>query len=304
MWSRKLPDVLDISCDGRNIVFGCRNGWVFVFNSKELLWSKKLISTYYRGPFEDVNVTSVDVGYGFVAVGTDFADGKVYLFDLSGKRIFERQLLSILGCWERPDDVKFVKLTKNFLGVISGFMDDKLTVLNYAGEIIDVKAVNDFVRCFDVGDVIALGCDSRSYVYRNDKVDKFDFGANDVVVVGDCAVFANDRYVISSFGWKIKADKPKLCADELIAYSSAENVFLCDIEGRVIDSWKIDGKILDLIIIDGNLIVLTSRGLFLNGEFAEIRGFKLCPCGVIFKSGDYYSFKSWSELDFSQILGR
>jgi len=274
---------LSVSSDGHHIVFGCENGWIYLFDRNGLVWSKRLIGTYYRGPFNDVSVTSVDVYKGYVAVGTDFVDGKVYLFDLDGKELWRRQLLSILGCWERPDDVKFVRISSGGLAVVSGFMNDKVTILNFDGDEIFRENFGDFVNCMDFDSILAVGQKDRSAIlYPRKKEFKF-FEPMGVLVVDDWAVFFNESGLFCTLGWKIDAKNPRVSANsDYVAFSSLNRVHVCNLNGKILKTFTLNSYVVDLKLVDDCPISATSDGIYINDEkIYEGRAFRICDHGVL-----------------------
>ncbi|WP_457549557.1 hypothetical protein [Archaeoglobus sp.] len=285
MWSHKFDNrVISVSCCNDKVAFGCENGWIYVFDEDGLLWSKKLVSTYYRGPFTDVNVTSLDINDRYLVVGTDFADGKVYLFDLNGKKIWERQLMSILGCWERPEDVKIVKIARDEIAVVSGFVNDRLTIFNLKGETVDVAIYKDFVRCLDADKVVGIGTDKRSEILN---VVRFEKPSRDVVVIEDWAFFASDNEVFCSCGWSFKAENPIISANKnKVCFSSKNRVFVCTLDGDIEREITFKGKITDLRFVDGDVLIGTSNGLYVNSKrVMEGKVFKIGDSFVIFEVG-------------------
>ncbi len=283
MWSYRFDNpILCSSCDGNFIAFGCESGWIFLFDSSGLRWSKKLIGTYYRGPFNDVNVTAVDVCDGYVAVGTDFVDGKVYVFDLNGREIWKRQRISILSCWERPDDVKFVRLSKEGLAVVSGFMNDKVSVFSLDGEEVYREDFGDFVTGMDFDDILAVGTGSRSVVvYPNRR--EFEFKSKGVLVVDDWAVFFNDNGILCTLGWSIRAESPIVSANsDYVAFASSNRVSVCDLKGKIVKTFDLKNVVFDLKLLDDSVAIATSDGVYINDE--KVYGgkvYKLCDSGVL-----------------------
>ena len=265
MWSYEFRDrITTLSCYKDKVAVGCENGWIHLFDDSGLLWSKKLVSTYYRGPFTDVNVTSLSINDRYLVVGTDFADGKVYLFNLEGKKLWERQLMSVLGCWERPEDVKVVKIARIGVVVVSGFVNDNLHLFNLKGDQTTVKTYKDFVNCLDADKVVGIGTCKWSEIMD---VEIFKKPSRDVVVVDDWAVFANDVEVFCSLGWTYKAVNPKIFANkDYICFSSKNKVILCNLDGKVEREIEIAGKIVDLRVEGDEVIIGTEGGVYVNSS--------------------------------------
>ncbi len=283
MWSYKFGNpILCSSFDGHTIAFGCESGWIFLFDRDGLLWSKKLIGTYYRGPFNDVNVTAVDVCDGYVAVGTDFVDGKVYLFDLNGKEIWRRQRISILSCWERPDDVKFIRISDEGLAVVSGFMSDRVSIFSFDGEEIYREDFSDFVTCMDFDSILAVGTNDKSMIVHPRKKE-FEFKSKGVEVVDDWAVFFNDGGLLCTLGWSIRAESPIVSANsDYVAFASLNRVNLCDLNGKIVKTFKFKNVVFDLMLLNDSAVIATSDGVYINDEKVYSgRVYMICDYGVL-----------------------
>jgi len=297
MWSHVFNErVLCISCDRDRIAFGCENGWIYLFDKNGLVWSKKLISTYYRGPFTDVNVISIDVSDRFVVAGTDFADGKVHLFYLNGKKVWERQLMSYLGCWERPEDVKILRISDNNIAAVSGFMEDKLYILNTYGDVSSIERFGEFIRCMDFQEIVALGGERRSYIYDG-SVRSYDFPSKNVIVVDDWALFVRDDTVYSTLDWTFDARDPKVSASsDIVAISSGSSVYVLTPEGRLLREISFDSNVVDVKVVGDSVVVATPNGVYIDDDVLEIENtFKICDEGVLVREGDIYRYVDFSR---------
>jgi hypothetical protein len=293
MWLYEFRDrITAISCYEDKVAIGCENGWIYLFDDSGLLWSKKLVSTYYRGPFTDVNVTSLNINDRYLVVGTDFADGKVYLFNLKGKKLWERQLMSVLGCWERPEDVKVVKIAKIGVVAVSGFVNDNLHLFNLKGDQITVKTYKNFVNCLDADKVVGIGTCKWSEIIG---VKRFERPARDVVVIDDWAIFANDAEVFCSLGWTYKAVNPKIFASEdYICFSSKNKVILCNLDGKVEREIEVVGDIVDLRVEGDDVVIGTKSGLYVNSSKVL--------AGRVFKVGKSFAIlREKNELRYVSI---
>ncbi len=175
--------MLSFECKGRiNVVeakgdyigVGCSDGWIYLFEGSKLLWEKKLISTYYRDPYTDVNVISIDIGKDFLAVGTDFMDGKAYLFSLNGENLWYKQFLTIVGCWERPDDVVAVKIGKDEIAIGAEWMNSYVHKLNFKGDEVETFKVDGYINeisfwkdCFIIGTTKSLYFEKKRKINLN-----------------------------------------------------------------------------------------------------------------------------------------
>jgi outer membrane protein assembly factor BamB len=85
-WSCKINfDVENVAIGEDYIAIGS-GSYIYCIdvNTRNIAWKKKMIVTFYRDPFSDVAITAVDARGSMIAVGTNFMDGKVYLFTKTG----------------------------------------------------------------------------------------------------------------------------------------------------------------------------------------------------------------------------
>ncbi len=239
-------------------LFSCENGWIHAFNGGKPLWTKKLVSTYYRGPFNDVNALTVDTNGRYVAVGTDFADGKVYLFDMKGKRVWERQMVSVLGCWERPDDVEIVRIDDSLV-VSHGFVKSYVDILSFDGDIMETVSFDEFVRCIRIDDVVLVGTDRSVYEIGNGVRVVLKTGVIDVMMIDGDLLFTDGKSVF--FGKrsiKLGCVKSLDVFKDLILACCENRVYVLTSELEILSSKDYNGKVLKSI--DGTIIVVSESG--------------------------------------------
>ena len=105
LWSCDFKGKVDTAAIGDDyIVLGSGNR-VFLMDEGGLVWEKRFSATFYRDPFSDVKVSCVDAEDQRLAVGTNFIDGKIYLFRKDGKLLWSHQFATIASLGWRPEDV-------------------------------------------------------------------------------------------------------------------------------------------------------------------------------------------------------
>ncbi len=198
--------IRDIKVCDDLISIACEDGWMYLFEGKKLQWAKKVTATYYRGPFTDTNVISTYVTDKYVAFGTDFADGKVYLLNTDGEVLWYRQFITIVGCWQRPEDVSAIAIGKDVVAG-TGWINSYIRRLDLKGKLIADKEIKGDIKSIFVKDsTVAVGTTKRLYV--NDREIKLP--VNKVVVddrvyaAGKSNVFAIENDIV----WSFKALKP------------------------------------------------------------------------------------------------
>ena len=98
------------------------------FTREGLLWKKRMTATFYRDPYGDVSITALDAEYPYIAVGTNFMDGKVYLFTVGGKLCWEHQFATTASLGWRPEDVTAVKIGGGVVCAGTEFMNEYVYV--------------------------------------------------------------------------------------------------------------------------------------------------------------------------------
>ncbi len=93
-------------------------------------WKKRFFTTFYRDPYTDVKISAIDAR-NYIAVGTNFMDGKLYLFTESGKKLWEHQFATIASLGWRPEDVTRISIGKGFVAVSTQFMHDYVYAFNF-----------------------------------------------------------------------------------------------------------------------------------------------------------------------------
>ncbi len=269
-----------ILCHSYNelLVIGCENGWVYVFDGKDLVWAKKLSSTYYRGPFHDVNVISVAVD-DIVVVGTDFADGKVYAFDLDGKKLWERQFMSIMGCWERPNDIVAVDIGKN-IAVCDEWMNSSLNILDRKGNTIERRELEGFVNALRQEDITVVGTTKKTYIDGME----IDFPCQDIRVK-DFVFCSNDECIFAVDGkdllWVEKFESPIFDVGEFVAVCDDRGLHILSLDGERLEFKRVDKPQRVFVVDDEVILGYRNRILWSDGRVRRIRGIPIYIDNVI-----------------------
>ncbi len=122
---------------------------VYCIDAHGIRWKKKFITTFYRDPYTDVKVSALDANEEFVAVGTNFMDGKLYLFDSSGKLLWEHQFATIASLGWRPEDVTNVSIGRDYVVASTRFMHDYVYAYTFKRErLFSVRFEEDILRVF------------------------------------------------------------------------------------------------------------------------------------------------------------
>lgn len=289
---------------GDYVVVGCRDGWFSLLNINDgVLWSKKVTATYYRGPYTDVNVLSVDLDGRYVAVGTDFADGKLYLYSTDGELQWYRQFITIPACWERPDDVTYVRINNDRIYAGSEWINSFLHVYDLKGNMImEKKYEGSFRGVEECGGKLIVATSQNLYVEDralNMKVGNMKM-AKYIVVSNPSGLHVVD--CDGNLKWSFKAANPLFTVDgdNIIIYDS--KLKYLSLDGDVLREVEIekpifiekvgdvlilgyenkvkfvdgDGKICEVLEVDGT-------PFYSEGHIISINRNKICIYGSMYK---------------------
>lgn len=303
MWSYNCRGkIIGVKVEGSEILVGCSNGWIYLFDDLDTVWVKKLTSTYYRDPYTDVNVSCLDMYGRYVAVGTDFMDGKIYLFSKDGDLNWYRQFMTIVGCWERPDDVVAVSIADDVVAVGSEWINSHLHILSIDGDLIDEREVNGSLKDLRVkDDLIVVGTTTHLYI-NNKKVRlpvskvfpddelifvsspngfyaldikgnvKWMLKTKDPIfsVSNETVAVAGDTLVLlSKDGWKLweaKVEKPSYvcCGDEYV-YVGYRDCVKIIVDGTVVEEIRVKGI---PVHVGGSIVCVEGSKLMIYNEYA------------------------------------
>ncbi len=278
-----------ILCHSYNelLVLGCENGWIYVFDGRDLVWAKKLRSTYYRGPYHDVNIISVAVD-DLVVVGTDFTDGKVYAFDLEGEKLWERLFMSIVGCWERPNDIVAVDIGEN-IAVCDEWINSSLNVLDRKGNTIRRVELDGFVKALKQERVTVVGTTKKTYIddriikipCRDIRVKEFVFCSNE-----ECVFAVDGKGVV----WIRKFDDPVFDVGEIVAVCDERGLHILSRDGELVDFRKIEKPMKVFVTDDEVILGYRNKIVWNDGRERRIRGIPIHIGDAIISYEDYELF--------------
>jgi len=251
------------------IAVGCE-GWLYLLDSGgSEIWRRRMLSTYYRGPYEDVKVISVDVGDVIIA-GTDFTDGKVYVFNTEGECLWSEQFMTVMGCWQRPNDVVAVRCC-DYILVCDEWMNATLRIYEKNGKSLRTVRLKGFFRDMSCEEMYAVGTTECTY-FGNVSV---DIPSNSVKVRGDRAYCANNDCVFcldrNGLRWKIGFRNPVFDVDDVIAVCDDRGLTVLSHEGEVIERRRVDERPLRVFVV-GDSIYLGYRGKVVGEETVSVRG--------------------------------
>ncbi len=226
---------------GDVVVVGCTDGWLHVFEYGEEIWKEKISATYYRDPYTDVNILSVDVNRKYIAVGTDFMDGKVHVFSRDGERVWYRQFMTIVGCWERPDDVVAVAVDGDKIAVGIEWLNGHFYLFRARdGEQLYDREVDTLIRNVIVHPEVAIGTSRRLYLLQREMrmpVSEMQSDEEGLYVSNQDGVH---RIVRGRVRWRYSAVYPAISASRNFVAAVSDELVLLSKKGGV--QWKMKVK--------------------------------------------------------------
>jgi len=249
------------------VAVGCENGWFYLIDPADgkIVWNIKLSATYYRGPFTDVNIISVDLN-DLIAIGTDFADGKVYVFDLEGRKLWEEQFMSVMGCWERPNDVVAVAV-KDGVAVCEEWMNAYLRIYDKKGKLKKCRRLRGFVRKLVWEDELVVGTTESTYVGERE----INVRSDDVRVRGGDVYCSNDREVFKVDGWRMEFKDPVFDVGDVLAVCDSEGLHVLSLDGELLEFRRVERA--ERVFVLGDEIVLAyPNRLVWNGREIRVKG--------------------------------
>lgn len=168
MWEFEFKnrEIKNVTFSGDSVLLNLGNELI-CSDLKRILWKRKMYVTFYRDPYDDVNITALDANQNYVAVGTNFMDGKVYLFTKEGKLLWMHQLATIASLGWRPEDVTALKISDQFVIVGSEFMNEYVYAYTINRKRIFQKKVKGRVLDFFLfKDKIAVGTENCLYIFN------------------------------------------------------------------------------------------------------------------------------------------
>ena len=252
-----------------------------------------MYATFYRDPYCDVSISALDAAERYVAAGTNFMDGKLYLFSENGKLLWKHQFATIASLGWRPEDVTAVKIGRQYVAVGTEFTNEYLHVYTTTRKRVLEKKVRGRVEDIAfMGERLVVGTDS--YLYNFDinrgREHIIDTPAKKVEILNDIIIAINNYGVIafkpsangkikkywrvksgSKFGLKSGSKGSEFCiAKNGFLLASENELQSISPNGEIQWSKKFDVKIDSLYFdkisdkiyvgMDGKLKVLSPRG--------------------------------------------
>ncbi len=198
LWKFRYREQISFAFGDNFLVLGLDNTLICL-NSKGVMWSKEMQVTFYRDPYGDVAITALDADRFHVAAGTNFMDGKAYLFTKDGELKWKHQFATIASLGWRPEDVTAVRLNNSFVAVGTEFMNEYIHLYTTDRKRVFQKRVRGRVEDLSfIGDKLVVGTDSHLYVFdMGGREERVEIPVNRVEVTDDRIIVLNDHGVVA-----------------------------------------------------------------------------------------------------------
>lgn len=170
------------------------SGSTLYYLSDSKIWKKRFRTTFYRDPYSDVKVTCVAADHKFVAAGTNFMDGKLYMIDTEGEILWEQQFATIASLGWRPEDVTALALSEDSVVAGTEFTSEYIYAYTVGRKRLFEKRVSGTVRSIAINRNIAIGTDRFLYLFdkkgrlifkKPASISMVDFAGNTLIFSAD-----------------------------------------------------------------------------------------------------------------------
>ncbi|WP_202319888.1 PQQ-binding-like beta-propeller repeat protein [Archaeoglobus neptunius] len=294
LWKYNTGEISGITIAEDHILVSSGNR-LLCFDLDGLSWRHDMHTTFYRDPYGDVAITALDAGQSLAAVGTNFMDGKLYLYTIDGELLWEHQFATTASLGWRPEDVTAVKLGNDVVAAGTEFMNEYVYVYTHKRKRVFQKRVAGRVEDFlFLKDRIIAGTDRYLYVFSRKGEPKWTFSipvkklvafGNGVIVLNrnEAILFELNNNVTEI--WRIHASNPDVSAGREFVLLSSGNLLRCITkDGEVLWEKTLDAPAVSLHCEDRMYVGAKNTILVLseNGETEE----RLKVDGVPLKFGD------------------
>ncbi len=215
LWKYRVkPEKIAVS----NFIAVSSKNTLFCFDRNGLRWKWRAMVTFYRDPYGDVKITAIDANSGFIAAGTNFMDGKLYLFSFSGELLWENQFATTASLGWRPEDVTAVKVGKNLVAAGTEFMNEYIYVYTIKRKRIFQKKVDGRVTDLILDKNIVVGTEKRLYVMneKGETISLLDFPVEKLMSFRqNVLAYGNETLIALSDGevrWRKRVKASNICA--------------------------------------------------------------------------------------------
>ncbi len=214
LWSYTFDKKIDSATVGEDYFVVSSGSWLYVFMQNES-WNKKMNTTFYRDPYSDVKISCMKANGKYIACGTNFMDGKLYVFKKDGKLLWSQQFATIASLGWRPEDVVAIGIGEDAIVAGTEFIQDYIYAYTLSRRRIFEQKVEGRVRDVYVGRNFIVGTEKKLYIFnrRGELVSEFQMPAEKVTEAGKLIIFSNKNrlYCIEDgkISWTMSFDEIK-----------------------------------------------------------------------------------------------
>lgn len=271
LWKFNVSTVSDVVFAREYVVLSSGNK-LLCFDRSGLLWSYTMNATFYRDPYGDVAITALDAEYPYIAAGTNFMDGKLYLFTIDGKLHWGHQFATTASLGWRPEDVTAVKVGNGIVCAGTEFMNEYIYVYTVNRKRVLQQRVKARVKDFlllDDGIVVGTGqylymisLGGRTLQLIRMPVEKLGRVGDTLIVLNRKGVTALDVKEFAKI-WGCSAENAVIycCGDEVLV-ATEKNLKCLSKDGELLWRKHFDEKIVCLHYDDSYCYVGVKNRIF------------------------------------------
>jgi len=279
-WSFRIEDTEDkvnVSFGEDYLIVSLGSG-LYCFDIRGIVWKRIMTTTFYRDPFSDVSITALNAKDSMIAAGTNFMDGKIYLFTKTGRLLWEHQFATIASLGWRPEDITAVGLGDNCVVAGTEFIGEYIYAYTFERKRLFQKRVNGTVRNIAVDKRIVVGTDRNLCVYDRNGEEKFNTPAQiiDVKTLNRKIVAAEkDGLIVCEENkiWRKFAKNPLFSlAEDRIALASGNKIYLITNKGEELWNISFDEIVKQLFYHNGKIYAVVGGESVAISEDGNIIG--------------------------------
>ena len=268
LWEFPLRKVSHLSFVDDGIVVSSGNK-ILRFDYTGLKWDKKMRVTFYRDPYGDVEITALDTSPPHIAVGTNFMDGKLYLFTIEGEKVWEQQFATTASLGWRPEDVTAVAVAEDLVAAGTEFMNEYLYVYTTKRKRVLHQQVDGKVNDLLISqNKIVAGTERRLYIFNKRRTEaEVELPVKRLSLFGERILVTNENgvYVLDASGnVERRFDAKVAFANEEYLVLEHNSVIKClsyDLE--VVWERELEKSAVNVYFSDGGILVNTGNEITL-----------------------------------------
>lgn len=286
------PDLIAFT---EELAFVASGNTLYCIGCDGLRWKKCFITTFYKDPYSDVKITALDAKKGYVAAGTNFMDGKLYLMTSEGNKIWEHQFATVVSLGWRPEDVTSVSIGDGFIAVSTQFMHDYVYAYTFRRKRLFSHRFNrDVLKVFAGSRITVLTDNSFSVFSKQGKlIYSRECRVSDVCEFQDKIVVCSKQTDFSNGVLTVPCEFAKTCGNGMnLCLMSGKTVRILDENLNEVWKAKFNDTVKYVFYREDEIFVATNKEVFrvVDGEaklLTKTRGkiVGICSFGIFCYDG-------------------